>query len=164
MLAALQRATMAAMLVIGPAPHLCDGESSSVKALRWFRLRRSRHSARSQVGIPPYEISRFPARKRLAGFTPEPTWKNLLVDFVTTAISMAWQGHDAIIRPRLPRQGVIRTAHHRAEHENRDSRFSDENFRSIGRSIVLTTDSPWRLNGSHGQHWASLWLRTLPDK
>ena len=36
------------------------------------------------------------SEEKLAGFTPEPTWKNLLVDFVDHGhIDAQWQGHDA---------------------------------------------------------------------
>ena len=87
------------------------------------------------------------SEEKLAGFTPEPTWKNLLVDFVDHGhIDAQWQGHDAIMAahdyrsvtipplapPRLPRQGVVRTAHHRAE--PREGRASD----SYGDSGSLT--------------------------
>ena len=38
------------------------------------------------------------SEEKLAGFTPEPTWKNLLVDFVDHGhIDAQWQGHDAIM-------------------------------------------------------------------
>ena len=40
------------------------------------------------------------SEEKLAGFTPEPTWKNLLVDFVDHGhIDAQWQGHDAIMAP-----------------------------------------------------------------
>ena len=93
------------------------------------------------------------SEEKLAGFTPEPTWKNLLVDFVDHGhIDAQWQG-----RPRLPRQGVVRTAHHRAEpHEGRasdsygDSGSLTRTFVSIGirRSIAapLTYGQPTGLS------------------